>query len=430
MVVVANVFLWENYAGAVYWDQSSGIASFQFDPGFFRHGWDISPITMPISGSGRERIYSFPGIPAETYRGLPGFLADSLPDKFGHQLINTWLAIQGRPENSMNPVEMLCYMGKRAMGALEFRPATRIEGGNSGFLEISGLVDLAKKALHRKGSLDVNISTDQKQALLDIIRVGTSAGGARAKAVIALNKQNKVRSGQLEAPEGYTHWLIKLDGVTDEELGDPKGYGRIEYAYHLMVRDCGIAMTECRLLEENGRAHFMTRRFDRSGHNSKTHMLTLSGLCHYDYNNPLAYSYEQAFQAMRNLRLPYPDADQLYRRMVFNVIAANHDDHTKNISFLMDKSGQWRLSPAYDMTFAFKPSHQYLSQHQLSLNNKRTGITGNDLRSVAERMNIKKSHEITDQITEVVSRWPDYASMAGIPISQIKAIGNAHLLHL
>lgn len=174
----------------------------------------------------------------------------------------------------------------------------------------------------------------------------------------------------------------------------------------------------------------MTRRFDRSGHNSKTHMLTLSGLCHYDYNNPLAYSYEQAFQAMRNLRLPYPDADQLYRRMVFNVIAANHDDHTKNISFLMDKSGLWRLSPAYNMTFTFKPSHQYLSQHQLSLNNKRTGITGNDLRSVAERMTIKKSHEITDQIMEVVSRWPDYASMAGIPISQIKAIGKAHLLNL
>ena len=430
MVVVANVYLWEIYVGAVYWDQTSGIASFQFDPGFTRHSWDIAPLTMPLSEASQGRIYRFPGIPAETYYGLPGLLADSLPDKFGHTLINAWLAIQGRPENSMNPAEMLCYMGKRAMGALEFRPATRIEKGTSYFLEISELVDLAQKALNRKDELNANISADQKQAMLDIIRVGTSAGGARAKAVIAVNNHGKVRSGQSEAPEGYSHWLIKLDGVANDQLGDPKGYGRIEYAYHLMAKDCGITMTECRLLEDKGRAHFMTRRFDRPDHNTKIHMLTLCGLTHYDYNNPLAYSYEQAFMAMRSLRLPYPDADQLYRRMVFNVISANNDDHTKNISFLMDRSGRWSLSPAYDLTYAFKPSHKYLAQHQLSINNKRSEITRSDLWLVAERMNIKKPNEIIDQITDVISYWPKYASDAGITGSLMEAIGKTHLVRL
>jgi serine/threonine-protein kinase HipA len=430
MVEVARVFLWDIYVGAVVWDQASSVASFEFDPGFFRNSWDIAPLTMSLSDSGAGRIYGFPGIPAETFKGLPGLLSDSLPDKFGQQLINTWLAIHGRPENSMNPVEMLCYIGKRGMGALEFRPATRIERGSSNVLEISELVDLAQQAVNRKGELSADISEDQKQAMLDIIRVGTSAGGARAKAVIAINRHGTVRSGQLDAPDGYSHWLIKLDGVTDEQLGDPKGYGRIEYAYHLMAKDCGISMTECRLLEENGRAHFMTRRFDRPEHNSKLHMLTLCGISHYDYNNPLAYSYEQAFQTMRSIRLPYPDANQLYRRMVFNVIGVNNDDHTKNIAFLMDKSGQWKLAPAYDMTYAFKPSHKYLSQHQLSINGKRSGINHNDLILVAERMNIRKPGEIIGQITDVIGNWPGYASSAGIPDSQIKSIGKTHLTRL
>jgi len=430
MVEVARVFLWDIYVGAVVWDQANLIASFEFDPGFFRYSLDIAPLTMSMSESAEGRIYSFPGIPAETFKGLPGLLSDSLPDKFGQQLINTWLAIHGRPENSMNPVEMLCYIGKRGMGALEFHPATRIERGSSHVLEISELVDMAQQAVNRKGELSTNISEDQKQAMLDIIRVGTSAGGARAKAVIAINRHGTVRSGQLDVPEGYSHWLIKLDGVTDEQLGDPKGYGRIEYAYHLMAEDCGISMTECRLLEENGRAHFMTRRFDRPDKNAKLHMLTLCGLCHYDYNNPLAYSYEQAFQAMRSIRLPYPDADQLYRRMVFNVIGVNNDDHSKNISFLMDQSGQWRLSPAYDMTYAFKPSHKYLAQHQLSINGKRSEINHNDLILVAQRMNIRKPGEIIGQIRDVIRSWPGYASNAGIPDSQIKSIGKTHLTRL
>lgn len=428
-MVVAKVNIWGQYAGAVLWDSSTGVASFEFDPGFSRNNWDIAPLTMPLNDVGNGKQFRFPELPANTFYGLPGLLADSLPDKFGNQMIDIWLATQGREPGSMNPVERLCYMGKRGMGALEFQPATRIERGTSNSLEVSELVGLVQKAISRKADLKTNFTGDEAQALLDIIRVGTSAGGARAKAVIALNKHNTVRSGQLEVPEGYSHWLIKLDGVSDEQLGNPKGYGRIEYAYHKMILDCGITMSECRLLEENGRAHFMTRRFDRPGHSKKLHMQTLCGLSHFDYNNPNAYAYEQAFQTMRSLRLPYSDAEQLYRRMVFNVISCNNDDHTKNISFLMDENGQWKLSPAYDITFAYSPSSIWLSQHQLSINNKRRNITRNDLMTVANRMNIKKAREIIEQVREVInSRWREYAHEAGVAESQINAIGSTHLL--
>ena len=429
-MVVANVDIWGKFVGAVLWDQQSGIASFEYDPSFIRNNWDISPLTMPISEASNGKIFRFPELPEKTYYGLPGLLADSLPDRFGNQLIDLWLATQGREPGSMNPVERLCYMGKRGMGALEFRPATRIEKGDSNILEVSELVNLAQSAVNRKSDLTTNLSNDEAHALLDIIRVGTSAGGARAKAVIAINKHNTVRSGQMDVPEGYSHWLIKLDGVSDEELGKPKGHGRIEFAYYKMALDCGIIMSESRLLEENGRAHFMTRRFDRLEHNKKLHMQTLCGLCHFDYNNPNAYSYEQAFQAMRSLRLPYSDAEQLFRRMIFNVIGSNNDDHTKNISFLMNETGQWRLSPAYDVTFAYNPSNLWLSQHQLSINNKRRDITRNDLLSLAAQMNVKKANEIIENVRDVISKWNDYASNSGIAGSQIKAIGATHLLNI
>jgi serine/threonine-protein kinase HipA len=429
-MVVANVDIWGKFAGAVLWDQQSGIASFEYDPSFLRNNWDISPLTMPLSEASNGKIFRFPELPEKTYYGLPGLLADSLPDRFGNQLIDLWLATQGREPSSMNPVERLCYIGKRGMGALEFRPATRIEKGDSNILEVSELVNLAQSAVNRKSDLTANLSHDEAHALLDIIRVGTSAGGARAKAVIAINKHNTVRSGQLDVPEGYSHWLIKLDGVSDEQLGEPKGYGRIEFAYYKMALDCGIIMSESRLLEENGRAHFMTRRFDRLEHNKKLHMQTLCGLYHFDYNNPNAYSYEQAFQAMRSLRLPYTDAEQLFRRMVFNVIGSNNDDHTKNISFLMDETGQWSLSPAYDVTFAYNPSNLWLSQHQLSINNKRRDITRIDLLSLATQMNVKKASEIIENAKDVISKWKDYASDSGIAGSQIKAIGSTHLLNI
>ena len=425
-MVVAEIKIWDQYVGAVLWDPRTGVASFEFEPGFSRNNWDIAPLTMPISETRNGRKFSFPDLPTNTYYGLPGMLADSLPDKFGNQLIEVWLATQGRQPDSMNPVERLCYMGKRGMGALEFHPATRIERGSSNNLEVSELVNLTQRAFRQKSDLKTNFTGAEAHALLDIIRVGTSAGGARAKAVIAINKHNIVKSGQVDVPEGYTHWLIKLDGISDEQLGDPKGYGRIEFAYYKMALDCGIIMNECRLLEGNGRAHFMTRRFDRVENNQKLHMQTLCGLCHFDYNNPNAYAYEQAFQAMRSLRLPYTDAEQLFRRMIFNVLGQNNDDHTKNISFLMNKTGQWSLSPAYDVTYAYNPSSFWLAQHQLSVNNKREEITGKDILAVANQMNIKRAKEIIEQVRQVISNWKEYATSSGIPESQIKAIGLMH----
>jgi serine/threonine-protein kinase HipA len=430
-MVVATVDIWGKMAGAVLWDEPSGLASFEFDPGFLQNNLNIALLTMPISEALTGRIFRFPELSGKTFYGLPGLLADSLPDKFGNQLIDLWLSTQGREPGSMNPVERLCYMGKRGMGALEFRPATRIEKGSSNILEVSELVNLAQKAINQKANLNVNLTQEDAHGLLDIIRVGTSAGGARPKAVIAYNENtHKVQSGQLDAPKGYTHWLLKFDGVSDQQLDDPKGYGRIEYAYYKMAIHCGIIMSESRLLEENGRAHFMTHRFDRLENNKKVHMQTLCGLCHYDFNNPGIYAYEQAFQAMRNLRLPYTDAEQLYIRMVFNVIACNHDDHTKNISFLMDETGQWSLSPAYDVSYAFNPSNQWLAQHQLSINNKRRDITRNDLLAVATQMNIRKAREIIEKVQEVISKWREYATEAGIKESQIKAIGSTHQLKI
>ena len=429
-MVVAEIKIWDKYVGAILWDVRTGVSTFEFDPGFGRNNWDIAPLTMSLTDAVNGRKFSFPDLPLNTYYGLPGLLADSLPDKFGNQLIEVWLATQGRQPGSMNPVERLCYMGKRGMGALEFHPATRIERGASNNLEVADLVKLTQKAINLKSDLKTNLTADESHALLDIIRVGTSAGGARAKAVIAINKHSSVKSGQLDAPEGYTHWLIKLDGISNDQLGDPKGFGRIEFAYYKMALDCGITMSESRLLEESGRAHFMTRRFDRIEHNRKLHMQTLCGLCHFDYNNPNAYAYEQAFQAMRSLRLPYTDAEQLYRRMVFNVISQNNDDHTKNISFLMDQTGQWSLSPAYDMTYAYNPSSLWLAQHQLSVNNKRIDINRNDLLAVANQMNIKRAKEIIEQVREVISNWKEYAAGADIPESQIRAIGSVHLVNI
>ncbi len=430
-MVVANVILWDKLVGAVLWNDATGFASFEMDNAFTKSGLDLAPLTMPLANAGNGTIFQFPNLPRETYQGLPSLLSDALPDRFGNQLIDIWLALRGRDKTSMSPVERLCYLGKRGMGALEFEPAARNDKDNSGSLEIGALVELSKKALAEKANLETQFSKEEAEALADIIRVGTSAGGARAKAVIAFNEASgEVRSGQLLAPEGFEHWLIKFDGVTNEQLGDPKGYGRIEYAYYKMAIDCGIVMSESKLLEEGGRAHFMTKRFDRVANNQKLHMQTLCGLCHYDYNNPNAYAYEQAFQAMRQLRLPYTDAEQFYTRMVFNVISRNQDDHTKNISFLMDKTGKWSLSPAYDITYAYSPTNKWIARHQMAVNGKREEITKEDLLSVAKQMNIKKAKEIVEKVKTVVSNWRLYAVEAGLPESQIAALGKTHLANL
>jgi len=425
MVEFANVKLWGKLVGVVLWDAARQTASFEYTPAFIQSGLDVSPLRMPLE---KGSIYSFPELNAATFKGLPGMLADSLPDNFGNTLINRWLAEQGRDPDTYNPIERLLYQGKRSMGALEFEPAEKIISNHSTKIELEGLVEAARIAISQKEKLDIHFEGKDSD-LLQIMKVGTSAGGARAKAVIAYNESTKeVRSGQLNAPDGFTHWLIKLDGVTNNELGDPKHYGRIEYAYYKMAIACGIEMTGCQLLEENGRAHFMTRRFDRIGAKEKLHMQTLCGLAHFDFNTPGVYSYEQLFQTMRSLRLPYTDAEQVYRRMVFNIVARNQDDHTKNFSFLMDKNGKWRLSPAYDVAYSYNPTGEFTSLHQMSVNGKRDKFTREDLLKVAQSMNIKKAEEIIEEIISSVSLWEQVAAESGIPESQTKSIAAAHRL--
>ena len=417
MVNLANVKIWNNLVGYLLWHEEAESATFEYAPEFKRLGLDLSPIEMPIS---QQRVFAFSNISRETFLGLPGLFADSLPDAYGKALLDRWLASNGR--HFANPVERLCYQGKRSMGALEFEPAQNdyLETGSN--IEIDSLVATAREVLNQKEAFSTNM-TDTKEALINIIKVGTSAGGQRAKAIIAYNDETKeVRSGQIEAPDGFEHWLLKLDGVTNSELGDPQHYGKIEYVYHLMAKEAGIEMSECRLLEENGRAHFMTKRFDRHK-NHKIHMQTLCGIAHYDYKMLRGYSYEQAFQVMRRLRLPYNQAEEMYRRMVFNVIARNQDDHTKNISFLMNRSGKWALSPAYDVSWAYNPQGNWTSKHQMSINNKWDEITRTDLIAVAKNMNIKRPELIIEQVIDAVNMWYKFAKEYDIPNDTIEQIG-------
>lgn len=418
MVNLANIKIWDNIVGYLLWREETETATFEYAPEFKRLGLDLSPIEMPIS---QQRVFAFSNISRETFLGLPGLFADSLPDAYGKALLDRWLASNGR--HFANPVERLCYQGKRSMGALEFEPAQNDYLETSSNIEIDSLVATAREVLNQKEAFSTNMS-DTKEALINIIKVGTSAGGQRAKAIIAYNDETKeVRSGQIEAPEGFEHWLLKLDGVTNSELGDPQHYGKIEYVYYLMAKEAGIEMSECRLLEENGRAHFMTKRFDRQK-NHKIHMQTLCGIAHYDYKMLRAYSYEQAFQVMRRLRLPYNQAEEMYRRMVFNVIARNQDDHTKNISFLMNRSGKWSLSPAYDVSWAYNPQGNWTSKHQMSINNKWDEITRTDLIATAKNMNIKRPELIIEQVIDSVNLWYKFANEYDIPNDTIKQIGD------
>ncbi|TRX37044.1 type II toxin-antitoxin system HipA family toxin [Flavobacterium restrictum] len=421
MVAVADVKIWGNNVGVVLWDEVRNYGIFEFDKSFLKLGLDLSPISLPLAAAQRgNRIFSFPMLNPETFKGLPGLLSDSLPDKFGNQIIDAWLAQQGKNSADFNPVDRLCYIGKRGMGALEFEPANTVTVENSNPIQIQELVQFAKAVLDNRNDFHTNL--DSKKGFSDILQVGSSAGGARAKAVIAYNKATgEVRSGQVDGLDGFEYWLIKFDGVTNHQLGDPKGYGNIEYAYYLMAVDAGISMSESRLMTENNRSHFMTKRFDRQN-NQKIHMQTLCGIAHFDYNQPRAYSYEQAFQVMRQMKLPYSDMEELYRRMVFNVMARNQDDHTKNISFLMFPDGQWQLSPAYDITYAYNPDNFWLKAHQMSVNGKREAILLDDLLAIAKSCNIKKPKAIIALCNKVMANWTDYASKAGIDSVQILQI--------
>lgn len=428
MVAVADVKIWNHKVGVVLWDQQRNYGLFEFDKQFFKLGLDLSPITMPIADAQRSRkVFSFPLLNPDTFKGLPGLLSDSLPDKFGNQIIDAWLAQQGKNSSDFNPVDRLCYIGKRGMGALEFEPASNSTVEKSNPIEIQELVKFAKQVLDSRS--DFHSDMDSEKGFSDILQVGSSAGGARAKAIIAYNKTTgDVRSGQVDGLEGFDYWLIKFDGVTNHQLGDPKGYGNIEYAYYLMAIDAGITMSESKLMTENNRSHFMTKRFDRQN-NQKIHMQTLCGIAHFDYNMPRSYSYEQAFQVMRQMKLPYSDMEELYKRMVFNVMSRNQDDHTKNISFLMFPDGKWQLSPAYDVTYAYNPDNFWLKAHQMSVNGKRENILLDDLLAVAKNINLKKPLPIIELCTKVLSIWTDYAVKSGIENTQIEQIGKQIILY-
>jgi serine/threonine-protein kinase HipA len=431
--VIAEVRLWGRTIGAVSLEAGRDSATLQYTPEFAGSAIQVSPVTMPLS----EQLYEFPHLPRGTFHGLPGLLADSLPDRFGNALIDTWLATQGRSPGNFSAIERLCYTGSRGMGALEYAPALGPRPKHSTKISIDALVKLASEVLTHHQNLGGHFTgASRGKALTDILRVGTSAGGARAKAVIAWNRQtNEVRSGQLPAGQGFTYWLLKFDGVAgnkDKELEDPQGYGAIEYAYALMAQAAGITMTECRLLEEHGRRHFMTRRFDRLDDGSKLHMQSLGGLGHFDYNQAGAYAYEQAFLIMRQLSLPMAATEQQFRRMLFNVVARNQDDHVKNIAFLMNKAGEWSLAPAFDVTYSYNPSGSWTASHQMTINGKRDGFVKADMRAAGKRAGLKqgRAETLLEEVDAAVKRWPEFAAQSDLPGDVVEKIRKTHRLDL
>ncbi len=431
--MIAKVRLWGRTIGAVSLEEGREVAAFQYDPDFARSGIELSPLVMPL----REQVYEFPALPRSTFHGLPGLLADSLPDKFGNALIDAWLATRGRAPESFNAVERLCYTGTRGMGALEFAPVIGPKPGKAAKMNVNALVRLAGEVLTHRGDLRGHFHAGGKEtALRDILRVGTSAGGARAKAVIAWNRTtNEVRSGQITAGDGFDYWLLKFDGVAgnkDKEREDPKGYGTIEFAYHLMAKAAGITMAECRLLEENGLRHFMTRRFDRLAGGEKLHLQSLCAMAHFDFNQAGAYSYEQALQTIRRLKLPMPAVEEQFRRMVFNVVARNQDDHVKNIAFLMDKRGEWSLAPAFDVTYSYNPSGPWTAMHQMTINGKRDGFARADFEQSAKAGVMKRTRAgtILDEVVAAVKRWPEFAAEAELSDEWRDRIQKTHRLEL
>lgn len=414
MTTTAEVRLWGTAIGTVALQEGESYARFEYDSSFANSGIQLSPLTMPLS----RQVYSFPHIATESFHGLPGLLADSLPDKFGNAVIDSWLESQGRRRGSLNAVERLCYTGTRGMGALEYVPTLGPTHNTQEILQVDRLVDLASRILTQRESMSV--STDD-HVMEQIIRIGTSAGGARAKAVVAWNeKTGEMRSGQIDTEKGFGHWLIKFDGVTgnrDKEALDGPRYTVIEYAYHLMAQAAGISMEECRLFDEGGRRHFMTRRFDRTREGDKLHMQTLGALAHFDFNVPGAHSYEQAVEVARRIGLGQGEAEELFRRMVFNIMARNQDDHVKNISFLMDRSGAWSLAPAYDVTYAYNPEGAWTGSHQMTINGKRDDITHDDCLAAARAMSIKvpRARSIMIEVQDATAQWPNFAEEAGLP---------------
>ena len=433
MIETVRVQLWGSDIGAVSWLPDRGISVLQYTSAFASSGIEVSPLMMPL----RNDPYEFPTLAFESFRGLPGLLADSLPDKFGNALIDAWLSQEGRTAGSFTPVERLCYTGVRGMGALEFKPKLGDVAATSRKISIDALVALANRVLDERVALSGKLGGDEDARVIeDILRVGTSAGGARAKAVLAWNPATgDFRSGQVPASDGFEHWLLKFDGIhgnRDKELSDPQGFGRIEYAYYRMALAAGIDMNDCRLHEENGRAHFMTKRFDRRDDGDKLHMQSLSALLHYDFNLAGAYSYEQALLAIRRLGLPREDMEQQIRRAYFNIVARNQDDHVKNIAFLMNRQGEWRLSPAFDVAYSYNPNGVWTGQHQMSLAGRRDQFTADDLIAFAATGDVKRgsAKRILSEVTTAVAHWDEFAREAGVTDDDVRRIGAQHRLTL
>ena len=421
----ARVLLWGSEIGAVSWLDDREIGVFQYYPDFIRSQIQLAPLTMPLD----NRTYSFPNLPRNTFKGLPGLLADSLPDKYGTEIVNAWLENQGRSPSSFNSVERLCYVGRRGMGALEFEPALLKSPDKYNTIEVEKLAELASRILNRRQSIGgILTGSDDRKALEDIIRVGTSAGGARAKAILAWNPiSNEFKSGQVMVEPGFEYWILKFDGIEsfrDSELGNPKGYGKIEYAYYLMAKDIGIDMMDCRIHEEGGRSHFMTKRFDRDDNGRKVHMQSLGAIAHFDFNKQGVYSYEQAINVIKRLNLPRKDLMQQVYRAMFNIIGRNQDDHVKNISFLMNRRGNWRLSPAFDMSYAYNESGLWTNRHQMSLNNKRDKFERKDLIDFAGFAGIKskQANEMLDSVIEIFSKWREFAEKAKMDEESVNTI--------
>lgn len=422
----ASVSLWGTKIGAVLWgDRGYGI--FEYTPEFIEFGIEVAPFTMPV----QPGPIDFPGLSKDTFKGLPGMLSDSLPDKFGNLLIDQWLAAQGRDAASFNPVERLCYTGNRGMGALEYTPDGGPKRNRSRKIEIEPLVDLANRVLSQREEVGGTLAgKDDQKDLEDILVIGTSAGGARAKAVIAWNeKTGEFRSGQVKADPGFTQWLLKFDGIdenSDKELKDPKGFGRMEYAFSELARDADVTMSRCRLHEEGGRAHFMTQRFDRTDDGGKLHMQSLGALRHFDFNVPQGYSYEQAIETIQALRLPQEDVVEQVRRAFLNLAIRNQDDHVKNIAFLMDRDGRWALSPAFDVTYAYNPYGHWTAKHQMTLNGKADAFTTEDLVDFGRfaDMRPRDIRDLIGRIGDALTRWDQHAEAAGVPEDLVRRSRN------
>jgi serine/threonine-protein kinase HipA len=419
-VDLIEVRAWGATVGATAQDPGSGFYAFEYDPGWIARGTELAPLHMPA----RPGVYLFPELAPATFSHLPAMLADSLPDRFGNALVTAKLADEGVSVEQITPLDRLAYSADRGMGALEYRPPAGQPTPVSTAIQLADLVVAARGALRGQFSGDATTT----EALTQLIAVGTSAGGARAKAVVCFNPETgQVRSGQLGAPEGYEHWLLKLDGVEGAHFGSALGFGRIEYAYALMADAAGLAMEPCRLLIENERAHFMTKRFDRRADGTKVHTQTLCAMDHLDFNVADTHSYAQYLDVIDRLGLGPAALEQAFRRVVFNVAAVNRDDHTKNLSFCCDPSGQWSLAPGYDVNHAYNPQGQWTQRHQMSVNGRFEGITRADLLQLADRFAVPAATSALSDVLEAVDRWPTFAESAAVGGADIERIAADHL---